>query len=72
MEWADGLSVIDEMLAMVTGDMDKNTQKTHECADTIDRMMESYKTLYEQGKLTDEQSQRYLALLEAQKMAPKV
>lgn len=65
-EWSENLSLFELIMAQITGDMEKNTTKANENANQIDLMMESYKNLYEQGLLTEEQMENYNKLLEAQ------
>lgn len=66
-EWSNSLNPLDEIMARVTGDMDKNREIASASAKDIDILMGSYKKLYDQGLLNEKQTERYKTLQEAMK-----
>lgn len=63
-EWYNSLNPLDKIVAQIAGDFDKNASMSKNAAVQIDDLMESYKKLYEQNQLTDDEVKVYLDLRE--------
>lgn len=68
-EWKDGLHGISKTMATLDGSINAHKESSKEYIKQIDTMVDSYKYLYDQGKLNVEQTNNYKKALELQKTA---